>query len=93
MQRIVIDGRRMRNREDAHAYLQKKLSFPEYYGRNLDALYDCLTDVHEETEIVVKYTNTLSRRLGEYGQKMIETLSDAARENRQINILFLKSWR
>ena len=34
-----------------HAYLKEKFGFPEYYGNNLDALYDCLTDISEPTAI------------------------------------------
>ncbi len=29
--------------ELAHEYLQEMLELPDYYGKNLDALYDCLT--------------------------------------------------
>ena len=93
MQTIVLDGRRMRTKEAAHAYIARKLSFPEYYGGNLDALYDCLTDVGCETELVVKYVRSLRRRLGEYGDRLLETLWDAARQNDKINILFFDSYR
>lgn len=30
--------------EKAHEALARGLAFPAYYGRNLDALYDCLRD-------------------------------------------------
>src|SRR4051794_17374180 len=33
------------NEQQLHADLAHKLSFPEYYGRNLDALNDCLGDL------------------------------------------------
>lgn len=31
--------------EEMHSELQRTLSFPPYYGRNLNALNDCLTDL------------------------------------------------
>jgi len=34
-----------------HEYLARKLNFPASYGMNLDALYDCLTDISEPTAI------------------------------------------
>ena len=37
MKIVVIDGRKMTDRETAHTYLKRKLDLPEYYGRNLDA--------------------------------------------------------
>ena len=30
---------------DVHAILKESLDFPDYYGGNLDALFDCLTDM------------------------------------------------
>ncbi len=29
--------------EDVHEWLQEELGLPEWYGRNLDALWDCVT--------------------------------------------------
>ncbi|MDD6345358.1 MAG: barstar family protein [Oscillospiraceae bacterium] len=31
--------------EELHEELAQKLGFPEYYGKNLDALYDCLSEM------------------------------------------------
>ena len=30
---------------EIHFIIQKALDFPDYYGENLDALWDCLTDM------------------------------------------------
>ncbi|MBO4783300.1 MAG: barstar family protein, partial [Lachnospiraceae bacterium] len=30
---------------EAHEYLKEVFSFPEYYGKNLDALFDCLGEM------------------------------------------------
>jgi len=38
-------------KELVHQYLARKLNFPQTYGKNLDALYDCLTDISEPTAI------------------------------------------
>lgn len=92
MDTVVLDGRRLRRKEAAHAYLKKKLSFPDYYGGNLDALYDCLTDVSAQTEIVVKYTRALRRSPDGYGESLAMTLLDASRDNPNLYIVFLDSW-
>ena len=51
--RVELDGARLRYRSRVHRVLARKLDFPAWYGRNLDALYDCLTDLHEDTELVL----------------------------------------
>ncbi len=43
--RCTLDCEYFTGRKDAHEYISGKLGFPEYYGGNLDALNDCLTDM------------------------------------------------
>ncbi|MGF7037363.1 barstar family protein [Mucilaginibacter lappiensis] len=40
---IIIEGERITTIDDFHLEIKKKLGFPEYYGENLNALWDCLT--------------------------------------------------
>jgi hypothetical protein len=41
----VVDGATVRTKAEAMDAIAAALSFPDYFGRNLDALYDCLTDL------------------------------------------------
>ncbi len=43
--KVVLDAMKMQTREEAHVYLKDALELPEYYGGNLDALYDCLSEM------------------------------------------------
>ncbi|ATL41665.1 MULTISPECIES: ribonuclease inhibitor Barstar [Bacillus amyloliquefaciens group] len=43
MNKAVINGEQIRSMSDLHQTLKKELALPEYYGENLDALWDCLT--------------------------------------------------
>ena len=72
---VMLDISRM-GREQLHDYLQEMLPLPEYYGRNLDALYDCLTEL---TDTVVVIEN--EDQAGEWYKKVERVLADACREN------------
>lgn len=42
------------SREELHQVIAEKMNFPSWYGQNLDALYDCLTDLEEDTHLVLQ---------------------------------------
>ena len=44
MKQIVLDFRDARTPSGIHRVLAEGLDFPPYYGANLDALWDCLSD-------------------------------------------------
>ena len=48
---ITIDCTGIQNKDQLHCLLAKELAFPEYYGQNVDALFDCLTEIRTPTEI------------------------------------------
>ena len=51
---IVLDGKRMDGRAALHAELRLKLDLPDYYGKNLDALNDCLGELRERPLVVIE---------------------------------------
>ena len=51
---IHLNGNDITNREQLHDALSEALELPEWYGRSLDALYDCLTDLSVPTTIHVE---------------------------------------
>ena len=77
----LIDGSLIQSRDELHDALARQLSFPEWYGRNLDALYDCLTAVGEDTELVLRHGDELFAHLGLYADVMQTVLCDACDEN------------
>lgn len=42
--KYYLDARKMQTKDEAHEYLKYRMDFPEYYGKNLDALYDLLSE-------------------------------------------------
>ena len=53
---ILCDFVRLGTADAVYDYLQKELSFPAYFGRNLDALHDCLTDISSPTRLILTGT-------------------------------------
>lgn len=78
---IELKGSLMTDRTALHDLLKTQLQLPEYYGRNLDALFDLLTERKEATEIVVTDWAEVEINLGGYAASLMDTLYDAAKEN------------
>ena len=79
MKKVVLDCEKLLHRKQAHLYLAEMLDFPDYYGENLDALYDCLTEIRECT-IVLEGEDILRESEG-YGAKVLKVLREAAHAN------------
>ncbi len=87
MREITISGAEIGTREALHDVLQEKLALPDWYGRNLDALYDCLTaELTEETQLTVTDAELLEDSLGSYGRVFLRVLEEAAEENPRLHI-------
>ena len=86
--RIDLDGREMTDRQRTHDYLATQLQFPEYYGRNLDALYDLLTERGEEVEICLHHAEAVKTQLGGYGVKLLHTLMEAENDHLPLTVTF-----
>ncbi len=85
MYTCIIDGKLIKDREMLHGILADLPEFPDWYGRNLDALHDCLTDIQEEVWIHIQNEKDLTLHLGNYAAAFLNVLAASAAENRQIH--------
>ena len=83
MKQITLDGNLLGDISQVHDYLKEMLEFPEYYGKNLDALYDCLTDLMD-----VEITITAPEKDGAIFQKVLRVFKAADRENEGLKVNF-----
>lgn len=81
MQRITIYGNAYRNPEALHKDLRIRMNLPEYYGCNLDALYDILTELTEETEVELQMEKIRDKTMETYLNRLWRVLEDASEEN------------
>lgn len=83
MKQITLDGNLLSDLTQVHDYLKEQLDFPEYYGKNLDALHDCLTDLSD-----VEITITAPDQDGAIFQKVLRVFKAADRENDELKVIF-----
>ena len=84
--RFVLDGGSVGNCETLHRVLAAGLQFPDWYGGNLDALHDCLTDINQPTELVIRGSDTLETALGSYAAAFRRVLTDSAAQNDALTV-------
>ena len=71
---------------EVHRTIQQELELPEWYGRNLDALWDSLTGImYLPAEITIIYSfNYSDKALADEIDKMIDIFKEAAEEYPEI---------
>ena len=78
---VLLEGAVLKSKEALHETLACALHLPPWYGGNLDALYDCLTDFHEDVEIRLVNEAALREHLGNYALLLEKVLQRAANDN------------
>ncbi len=69
MRQYELDGNNMTTLEAAYDEFEQVFALPDYFGRNLDALEECLSDLaHQEgsLEILVKNADVVETTLPEW---------------------------
>ncbi len=64
MKYVFLDGEKIASPAALHRAFAEALALPEYFGRNMDALHDCLTDLFEPVCVVAVNVPLLRERLG-----------------------------
>ena len=86
MNRVQLSARKWRTEQDVHDALARALQFPGYYGRNLDALFDCLREL-TDTQLVIEDCAFDAEHI-ERG-KFLMVFFDSAMENPGLQIRLL----
>jgi ribonuclease inhibitor len=86
MNEIIIDGSAIFTSPDLHDALSAALSFPAHYGKNLDALYDCLTEISSDTHLQLRNWHHIEFHLKDYSGKAVYVFHCAQEENPHLSI-------
>lgn len=78
---IILDGAEIADRETLHKVFRDALNLEDFYGCNLDALYDVLSTYSEVVEIRLYNEEILCANVPFYGERFLGMLKVAAEEN------------
>ncbi|MCL1851594.1 MAG: barstar family protein [Peptococcaceae bacterium] len=78
---VILRSEEFASIDELHQLLMERLALPGYYGKNLDALWDCLTGwIKLPTTILwLGYENS-ARKVGPCAEKVAEVFREAERE-------------
>lgn len=79
MNTYSLNGKMMKTRDAAYDHIAQALGFPDYFGRNLDALYDLLCE--RGGRVTLKHAGDMINSLGAYGCEIIKCFLNAAEES------------
>ena len=86
MKEIVLEGKKFINSETSHKILKSLFEFPDYYGENLDAFWDCITDCTsdwvngENVKIIWKDFSESHKNLGKESDILLELFQEASKK-------------
>ncbi|MDO5701808.1 MAG: barstar family protein [Lachnospiraceae bacterium] len=86
MRKIIFDLRSADNMDEVHEIISVSAGFPEWYGRNLDALYDLLTDICEPTCIGLFLPDWEGEKTGKL-TALKAVFRDAEEENDDLGVI------
>jgi ribonuclease inhibitor len=90
LKKCRLPGRYVRSLEDFYDQMTRQLHFPDYFGRNLDALWDILTtDLEGPVEIVWEDSTASQNLMGGDFEKVAALLREVEKERNDFRVLFI----
>ena len=86
IRRVVLTNEKIGSRESMASYMKEALQLPEYFGGNLDALSDLLSEVSEETVFEIEDSELARMPEDGYAAKTLKVLAMACDENPHIHL-------
>ncbi|MBR2547591.1 MAG: barstar family protein [Eubacterium sp.] len=74
----IIDLEGAGSEEEIQERIEEALPLPEYYGENLDALYDVLTEYGNGWHVIILNTDDVDDEVRQYVDDMIGVFEDAS---------------
>lgn len=87
MKTISIDFSEIKDITEVHLLLKEKLGFPEWYGENLDALWDLVTGYIEPCIVELSGFEIVSEDIRDDIQKVLAIFLEAEEKYGQIKVI------
>lgn len=84
---IVLDFQGLTTAWDAHEYLKTVLGFPDHYGHNLDALWDCVY-LWFDQPTVLKLKNLTTFPIKNVREGLIAVFKDLDEKDPNVQVVF-----
>lgn len=84
----TIDLAKVDSIEKLHARLKRALRLPDYYGANLDALYDVLTEGGAGRTLMFRHCADFWARFPDFLPRLVQVLLNARDETEGLEIVF-----
>ncbi len=82
---IILDFSQCRCFSELHHVLKEGFGFPDYYGENLDALWDCLDGYCDnEMTVTIMGVSALPKEFMSYMERILEVFEDVHRSTPNI---------
>lgn len=72
MKKHVIDGASITDWESFHDTFAQEFAFPGYYGRNMDAWNDCMSDIEGPISLLIENAGVLKEKNPEIFEALAE---------------------
>ncbi len=86
MTEVILHGNSIKTISDFHKTIKKQLNFPDYYGENLDALWDCIRCINIPCKLVWLDYKTSQNNLGPYFQEICQIFNEAQVEQQNFRV-------
>ena len=80
MKYVFLDGEKILSNADLHRAFAVALDFPEYYGKNLDALHDCLSEMPDPVCVIAVNVDLLKEHMGRRWKSFLRLMNDLTKD-------------
>lgn len=79
MEKIIFDFKKIKNKKDFYNNLSEKVDLPDYFGNNLDALWDVITSEEIDLPVEIVFIN-FNKNKNKFFSSLEKLFIDAEKE-------------